>query len=68
MNMMRPFFDAFKTLKWDIKSIDETSDGVVLFDFVFSGETLEGKRVIIEGLEYVIIYEDKIQHIDVRNK
>lgn len=68
MKMMKPFFSAFKTLKWDIKSVEEVSIGIVLFDFVFIGEKNDGQMISIEGLEYVIIYENKIQHIEVRNK
>ncbi len=68
MKMMKGFFNLFITLQWDIISIEEVSDGVVLFDFVLLGEKLDGEKISIEGLEYLFIYEDKIQHIDVRNK
>lgn len=68
MKMMKAFFRTFKQLHWDVKSVKEISDGVVLFDFVLSGEKLDGEKIEIEGLEYVVIYENKIQHIEVRNK
>jgi len=68
MVMMKPFFNSFKTLRWDINNVKEVSEGIVLFDFTLIGEKTSGEKISIEGLEYIIVYENKIQHIDVRNK
>jgi len=68
MKMMKEFFDLFIALQWNINSIKEVSEGVVLFDFLLLGEKLDGEKISIEGLEYLCIYENKIQHVDIRNK
>jgi len=66
--MQRRFHSSFKALNWQILSVDEVSPGIVLFEFVFKGDKHSGETVNIEGLEYVIVFEEKIQHIEVRNK
>jgi len=68
MKMMKPFFESFNSLYWDVKSVEEVSEGVILFDFILKGEKNTGENILVEGLEYVIIFNQKIQHIDVRNK
>lgn len=68
MRMQSEFFAGYKTLGWNIHSVEEIRPGVVLFDFTFSGETLDGKMVSRPGLEYVIVYNRKLQHVEVRNK
>jgi len=68
MKMQREFFSSFETMGWKVHSYEEVSPGIVLFDFTFSGKTLEGEEVHRDGLEYVIIFKEKIQHVEVRNK
>ena len=68
MSMMKPFFNSFNSLHWDVLNVEEVSDGVILFDFILHGEKTSGEKVSIQGLEYVIIFDQKIQHIEVRNK
>ena len=68
MKMMEPFFSSFNSLRWDVLNVEEISDGVILFDFILNGEKNTGETVSIKGIEYVIIFNQKIQHIDVRNK
>ncbi len=68
MTMQSEFFAGYKTLGWNIHSVEEIRPGVVLFDFTFSGKTHDGETVSRRGLEYVIVYNGKLQHIEVRNK
>jgi hypothetical protein len=68
MAMQTDFFAGYETLGWNIHSVEEIKPGVVLFDFTFTGKTQDGKTVSRRGLEYVIVYNGKIQHIEVRNK
>jgi len=68
MDMQTKFFSGFKTMCWDVHSVKEVKPGIVLFDFTFSGKTLDGEAVHRSGQEYVIVYNGKIQHIEVRNK
>ena len=68
MEMQTKFFASFETMGWDVHSVKELQPGIVLFDFSFSGKTLDGEAVHRSGREYVIVYNGKIQHIEVRNK
>ena len=68
MAMQQQFFAGYETLGWVVNSAEEVKPGIVLFDFSFSGKTLDGKAVNRDGLEYVIIHNNKIQHIEVKNK
>lgn len=67
MEMQTAFFASYEDFEWTINSVKEPKPGVVLFDFTFSGKTQDGKAVSRRGLEYVIVYNGKIQHIEVRN-
>lgn len=68
MKMKREFYGSFKEMNWEIHTVQEIRPGVVEFDFTFSGTTLEGEEVVRPGIEYVIVYDGKLQHIEVRNK
>ena len=68
VEMQKQFFDSFDTMGWDIQRVEEVRPGVVLFEFTFSGVTHDGEEVHRPGLEYVIVHNQKIQHVEVRNK
>ena len=68
MCMQTKFFATFRSMGWEVHSIKEVKPRIVLFDFTFSGKTLDGEAVHRHGWEYVIIYNGKIQHIEVRYK
>jgi hypothetical protein len=68
MDMQTKFFAGFKTMGWDVHSVKEVKPGIVLFDFTFTGKTLDGEVVQRSGREYVVVYNGKIQHVEVRNK
>lgn len=68
MEMKRKFYGSFKEMHWDVSSVEEVRPGVVLFDFVFTGTTVGGEDIRRPGLEYVIVHNNKLQHIEVRNK
>ena len=66
MKMQSEFFASFETMNWEIRNATEVKPGVVLFDFAFTGRKLGGELVSSYGLEHVIIYRGKLQHIEVR--
>jgi hypothetical protein len=66
--MQRIFHGKFTILKWDVISVEEIKPGIVLFDYEFVGALPNGEKVKTSGLEYVVIHEGKIQHIEIRNK
>ena len=68
MDMQTKFFSGFNTLGWDVHTIKEIKPGIVFFDFTFTGITLDGEVVQRSGKEYVIVYNGKIQHVEVRNE
>ncbi len=67
LEMQTAFHTRFATLNWDVHSIDEERPGVVRFTFTFSAGTHEGEELQFDGVEYVIIHDGHIQHIEVRN-
>jgi hypothetical protein len=65
MVMQRSYHNSFK---WLVNTVDEIKPGIIVLDFDFEGETQVGEAVDYSGLEYIIIYAGKIQHIDVHRK
>ena len=68
MQMQAEFFAAYEELHWQVQQMQEIDPGIVLFEFTFSGVTHEGATIRREGLETLIIFEGKIQHVEVRKK
>ena len=68
MDMQAKFFAGFDTMGWYVNSVKEVKPGIVLFDFTFTGRTLDGEVVQRSGREYVVIHNRRIQHIEVRKK
>src|SRR5580698_7299569 len=66
--MQKEFHGKYKALYWKVNSVSEIKPGIVLLDYDFIGEVLDGNKIDTSGLEYVIIYDEKIQHIEIRNK
>jgi len=68
MAMQRSYHGSFKSLKWQVKTVEIIKPNIILFNFDFKGENQAGETVENSGLEYIIIHNEKIQHIDVRRK
>ena len=68
MEMQQAFFNQYESLNWKVNSRSEVKTGIVLFDFTFSGTPYEGQNLVRHGFEYIVVYEGRIQHIDVRSK
>ncbi len=68
MKMKHEFYGGFKKMQWLVNSVEELRPGVIEFDFIFSGTTLDDEEVTRPGTEYVIIKDEKLLHIEVRNK
>lgn len=66
--MQRAFHGKFSSLAWHVNSVEEVKPGIVFFDYYFIGVLPDGEKVESSGLEYVITYKSKIQHIEIRNK
>ncbi len=68
MDMQTTFYASFDTMHWEVHRVEEVKPGIVLFDFTFSGSSRDGQTVHRPGWEYVIVYNGKLQHVEVRNK
>lgn len=66
MSMQRLYHGMFARLEWQVSSVIETKPGIVHFNFNFVGETYTGEQVEYSGLEDVLVYDGKIQHIQVQ--
>ena len=65
MAMQRAHHGNFARLEWSVKSVTEVKPGIIHFVFDFNGETQSGEQVEYSGLEDVIVFAGKIQHIQV---
>jgi hypothetical protein len=68
IQMQKAFHAKFLSLQWHVNSVKEPKPGIVLFDYKFTGELSSGDKTESAGLEYLIVYQGKIQHIEIRNK
>ena len=68
MSMQEAFFARFQSLGWTVHSSSEIKPAIALFDFTFTGVTLDGNTVTLNGLEYVVVCNSRIQHVEIRNK
>ncbi len=68
MAMQRAHHGSYKQLRWVVKHVEELKPGIIRFDFDFQGETQSGELVEFSGLEDVLIYDGKIQHVGVCRK
>lgn len=66
MSMQRLHHGMFIKLEWVVSSVSEIKPGIVHFTFHFKGETKTGEEVENSGLEDVVIFDGKIQHIQVQ--
>jgi hypothetical protein len=66
--MQKIFHGKFSSLNWRVNSVKEVKPGIILFDYDFLAKTLSGEKIESSGLEYVIVHDGKIQHIEIRNK
>ena len=67
MTMQRAFFDSFTDLHWTVHRAEQINPGVIRFEFTLRGEKTDGEKVCRDGIEYIVVYQDKTQHVDVRN-
>lgn len=66
--MQKAFHAQFDKIHWRVRSVEEVKPGVILFNYNFEASTKSGEVINSSGLEYVVVANGKIQHIEVRNK
>lgn len=65
--MQKPFHDSFETLCWEVTSISEEKPGIICAYFDFSWVKKNWETLQFSGIEHIIVYGDKIQHIEIKN-
>lgn len=68
MTMQKAHHGSYQALHWLVEKVEEQKPGVICFDFQFTATTLNGEQIKFAGVEYVIVQNGKIRHIDVRSK
>ncbi len=67
IKMKCAFFGSFEKMQWIVHSCEEIKENIVRFDFTFKGVKLNKEKIVRSGIEHVVIYNGKLQHIEVRN-
>ncbi len=67
VNMQKKFHWNYEKLEWKIQEIVEEKPWIVRIDFDFVW-IKKSDTVSFSGMEYIVIYESKIQHIEIKNK
>jgi hypothetical protein len=67
MTMMRAFHSSFNSLTWTINTIEEIRPGVAHIEFSLVSVDKRGQVNESKGHEYVLVFDGKLQHVEVRN-
>lgn len=67
LEMQQEFHDSYESLKWEIQDICEENPWIVRVEFDFIG-IKQWEEITFSWIEYIIVVQDKIQHIEIRNK
>lgn len=65
ISMQQTFHRQYASLAWTIESLTVIKPQVVAIHFSFDGVLLNGQTQHREGVEHIVIYAGKIQHITV---
>lgn len=68
IKMQEQFHGQFSALNWNMDSVEEIKPGIIRIDYTFTGTKNDGEQIESSGVEYVVVKNDKIIHIEVRNK
>ena len=65
--MQTDFHKSFEKLEWKVQTIEEEKPWIVRVDFDFEW-VKDGEKIVFSGIEYLVVVEGKIQHIEIKNK
>lgn len=68
IEMQKTFHNSFNNLKWIVNWVDKIKSWIFLVDFSFFWEKKSWEKIAFSWLESIIIFEWKIQHIEIKNK
>lgn len=66
MLMQRKNHGSYKKLNWEVTMVEEVKSGVIRFEFNFKGVNQNDESIQFSGIEYVIVRNNIIRHIDVQ--
>ncbi|AMO54445.1 hypothetical protein GZ77_23070 [Endozoicomonas montiporae] len=66
MPMQKTYHGQFTALEWTVNNVSEIKPGIIHFEFNFKGKAKTGEVIEYSGLEDVVIFNGKIQHIQVQ--
>jgi len=67
IEMQKAFHESFESLNWDIIDIREEKLWIVKVNFVFKW-LKKWEKVEFSAIEYIVVLDWIIQHIEIRNK
>jgi len=67
IKMQQVFHKSFEKLHWKVVDIIEEKPWIVKIDFEFTGIKL-WEKISFSAIEYIVILDGVIQHIEIRNK
>lgn len=65
--MQKVFHKSFEKLEWKVQAIEEEKPWIVRIDFGFEW-VKDWEEIVFSGIEYLVVVDGKIQHIEIRNK
>lgn len=68
MSMQTGFHAAHEDLHWEIEAVEEERPGVFRFDFVMTGRDADGNDISRPGIEYIIVQDGLLRHIEIRTR
>ena len=67
MAMKENFYGSFKTMHWEVHTMEETAPHVIRGTFTFTGTNTDGEERNRDGIENVVAVDGKVRHVEVRN-
>jgi len=67
LDMQKSFHGSFESLEWKIIDSHEEKPGIIKVDFEFIW-VKSWEEIRFQGVEYIIVANCKIQHIEIKNK
>lgn len=67
MSMMTAFFSQYKILHWHIDELSVITDHIVEIHFTLQSTNHDGIKVTRKGIEKLVINDNKIRHIEIKN-
>jgi len=68
MSMQKAHHQSYESLHWRIIKAEEVKPRIIRIEFDFNATDLEDNNIQFLGIEHVIVLNDMILHVDVRQQ